>query len=91
MTQIKRGRSKKDIKKLFPAGSKLIVPKTIEQAIDELQQFFECDMWYSSRNEWLTEEDMEKYLNEHFNILRFEIKAIKNRTEKVKKKTKKKK
>jgi len=47
--------------------------KTIDEAVDDLQQFLECDMWYAKGAEWKTEKDMLKYLKAHFNILRKEI------------------
>ena len=48
-------------------------PRTIDEAINDLQTFFESDMWYSKDAEWKTEKDMERYLTIHFNILREEI------------------
>lgn len=50
---------------------------TINEAIDDLQRFFESDMWYAINEEWETEKDMIKYLRSHFDILRKEIKRIK--------------
>jgi len=49
-------------------------PKTTAQAIDDLQEFFEADMWYAKNAEWKTEEDMQKYIRMHFGCLREEIK-----------------
>ena len=60
-------------------GMKIYKPKTIEEAIDNIQVFFECDMWYACRTEWKTEEKMIKYLGAHFDILRKEIKCIKTK------------
>jgi len=34
--------------------------KTIEEVIDDLQEFLEADMWYAKDNEWHTEEEMTK-------------------------------
>lgn len=51
-------------------------PKTIEEAINDIEMFFQADMWYAKGNEWKAEEDMLKYLEGHFNILRKEIKRI---------------
>lgn len=36
--------------------------------IHELLSFLESDMWYSIHNEFKSEDDMIKYLNDHFNI-----------------------
>jgi len=51
-------------------------PKTIEEAINNIQTFFECDMWYAKGAEWKTEGDMIKYLRIHFNVLKKEIKSV---------------
>jgi hypothetical protein len=59
-------------------------PATIEEAIEELQEFFECDMWYSKDNEWKTEKEMCKYLAIHFKILKEQIKEIKKKEKKKK-------
>ncbi len=56
---------------------KIAHPKTIEEAIDQIETFFESDMWYSKEFEWKTEEDMIKYLRGHFDILRKQIKSLK--------------
>ena len=64
---------------------KIVHAKTIDEAIDNLEQFFECDMWYSKGAEWKTEEDMLKYLNGHFKILKKEIKRIRKNTPKSEK------
>lgn len=53
-------------------------PKTIEEAINDIEEFFKCDMWYAKEAEWKTEKDMIKYLKIHFNILKGEIKRISN-------------
>ena len=56
-------------------------PKTIKEAISNLQRFFECDMWYAKGSgEWETENDMLKYLDVHFKILFKEIQTIKKKT-----------
>ena len=57
----------------------IVLPKTAEEAVDNLQTFFECDMWYASQHEWKTEDDMLRYLKGHFHILKNEIKALKNK------------
>lgn len=41
-----------------------------KKEIDDLQEFFEADMWYASQNEWKTEEQMSAYLKKHFDIAR---------------------
>lgn len=56
---------------------KVAHPKTVNEAIDNLQTFLEADMWHCIEEEWKTEEDMIEYLNAHFDILRNEIKRIK--------------
>lgn len=79
---------------------KVCHPKTIKEAIDDLQDFFEEDLWtqffpeiiipttkngktkyitlkrknYFKRNERLK---FDKYINDHFDILRKEIKRLK--------------
>jgi len=56
-------------------------PKTILEAIKDLQVFFEEDMWYAKENEWKTEEDMLKYLKGHFKICKDQIKRIQTENE----------
>lgn len=56
--------------------------KTIDEAIDNMQDFLECDMWHSLNEEWKTEKDMLKYLDDHFSILRQEIKRIRRNNKK---------
>ena len=64
-------------------------PKTIEEAIDEFQEFLECDLFTKLKPEididgtgFIREDSIEneneflKYINEHFNILREQIKAV---------------
>ena len=64
-------------------------PKTIQEAINDLQQFFEADVYSKFRpvekikgEEWCREDyfknekDFYKYLEEHFNLLREQIKEI---------------
>lgn len=60
---------KKRVNKVYHA-------KTIDEAINDLQRFFEEDMWYAKGAEWKTEDDMVKYLKIHFDILRSEIKKL---------------
>jgi hypothetical protein len=52
-------------------------PKSVDEAIDQLHQFFEVDMWYAKTCEWKTEKDMLKYLKAHFGILKKEIRRLK--------------
>jgi len=51
-------------------------PKTILEAVESLQEFFEVDMWYSCNNEWKNEDEMLKYLKSHFDICIKQIKKI---------------
>jgi len=51
-------------------------PETVLKAIQDLQVFFEEDMWYAKENEWKTEKDMLKYLKGHFKICKDQIKGI---------------
>ena len=51
--------------------------ETIEEAIDMIEEYFQADMWYAKNEEWKKREDMIKYLDGHFDILRDEIKRIK--------------
>ncbi len=53
--------------------------KTIEEAVDCIEEFFQVDMWYACKSEWKTEKDMLRYLKIHFNVLRKEIKLIKKK------------
>jgi len=66
-----------------------IKPETIEEAIDEIELFFICDLYSKFRPEtkikgekWVrddyfkNEKEFEKYLNTHFNLLREQIKSI---------------
>ena len=66
-------------------------PKTVEEAINTLQQFFECDLYSKFRpkekikGEVWTREDViknrkefYKYLQGHFDILKEQIKEITN-------------
>ena len=55
------------------------VSETYLEAIEQLEEFFGADMWYSKNAEWKTEEDMLRYLKGHFNILRKQIKRIEKR------------
>ena len=55
---------------------KIKEPKTIIEAIDDLEVFFESDMWYAKENEWKTEKDMIKYLRSHFDILRRQVREL---------------
>ena len=48
--------------------------KTVDQAINDLEEFFLADIWYAKNAEWKTEEDMQKYIRMHFGGLREEIK-----------------
>lgn len=62
--------------------NKVYYAKTIDEAINILQTFFECDMWYSCHAEWKKEEDMLRYLRGHFGILRKEIELIRKKDKK---------
>lgn len=66
-----------------------IKPKTIKEAIDNLQQFLECDLYTKLKPEIdikgmdfiredyiANEEEFLVYMNSHFNILRKEINSI---------------
>tara|TARA_R100000049_G_C1955574_1_gene109478 strand:+ start:4348 stop:4557 length:210 start_codon:yes stop_codon:yes gene_type:complete len=52
-------------------------PETPLEAVELLQEFFECDMWYAKGAEWKTEEDMLKYLRMHFDVCKQELKSLK--------------
>ena len=56
----------------------LLVPETPLEAVEQLYQFLEADMWYAKDKEWKTEEDMLKYLKGHFDICIKQIKRCKN-------------
>lgn len=51
-------------------------PKTIKEAIDDLQSFLESDMWHCFEEEFANEDDLVEYLEGHFNILHDEIRRI---------------
>lgn len=51
-------------------------PKTIREAIDELETFFICDMWYACKSEWKEEKDMIKYLDAHFGVFREQMLSL---------------
>jgi len=59
---------------------KVTHPKSIKEAINNLEVFFEVDMWYAKGAEWKTEGDMLKYLRGHFNILKKDIKRLSSKT-----------
>lgn len=61
---------------------KTFTPKTIEEAVNELQTFLEADMWHSFEDEFTGEEDMCNYLYNHFKILREQIRKIKKKESK---------
>lgn len=50
----------------------------IFKELDEMQEFFEADMWYASQHEW-KEEDMIKYLKAHFDVVRKAIRMEKGK------------
>ena len=54
----------------------MCVPETSLEAVEQLQTFFQADMWYAKGAEWKSEEDMLKYINGHFNICKEQIKKI---------------
>lgn len=71
---------------------KLHEPKTIQEAIDDLQQFLECDMYSKFKpieviqGEELCREDyfknegeFIKYIQEHFKLLEKQIEKIKSK------------
>jgi protein-arginine kinase activator protein McsA len=64
--------------------------KTLKEAINDLQAFFECDIWTKFYPEikvknkiWIRDDkfkskrEFEQYLQEHFDVLRDEIKYLK--------------
>lgn len=55
---------------------KIYEPKRVIDAVNNLQMFFEADMWYAKGAEWKTEDDMLNYLKTHFNILKEQIEII---------------
>ena len=69
---------------------KIHKPKSIQEAINNLQQFLECDLYSKFRPEqeiagetlyredvFPNEEEFLKYINEHFNILKIQINKLK--------------
>ena len=68
--------------------SRIYKPKTIKEAIAELETFLQSDMWskfkdekikgeiYKRDDKFNNEEDMIKYLENHFDILRKQIKRL---------------
>jgi len=57
---------------------KIYHPKTIDEAVNILEEFMVSDYWYACHNEWKTEDKMIKDINGSFNILRKQIKRIRN-------------
>ena len=57
----------------------IVKPLTIEQAIYNIRQFFEADMWYACKHEWKNEEVMLHYLDIHFKILEKEVRELKDK------------
>ena len=53
-------------------------PKTIKEAIQDLEDFFEEDLWYAICNEFKDEHDMLFYIKSHFQILRNQIESLEN-------------
>ena len=51
-------------------------PKTIREAIDELQIFFISDMWWACKNEWKSKKDMIEYLDSHFGVFRIQMLSL---------------
>jgi len=49
----------------------------LREAIDELQDYFEADIWYASRNEWVSQRQAAEYIRRHFAVLRKQIKCEK--------------
>ena len=73
---------------------KIHKPKSIQEAINDLQQFLEADLYSKFRPEqeiagetlyrkdvFPNEEEFLKYINEHFNILRKQINKLKTQKE----------
>ena len=71
---------------------KVYHPKTIKEAIDSFQQFLECDLYSKFKPDtkikgevwtrddiFTSEEEFLTYLQNHFDILRNEIKRIKKK------------
>jgi hypothetical protein len=54
-------------------------PKTIEEAVNDLHTFLDCDLWYAIHAEFKSEKHMQKYLDDHFGILKSQIKYIKKK------------
>lgn len=53
-----------------------IEPTTPLEAVEQLYEFFQCDMWHSHEEEWKTEKAMQKYLKLHFKICINDIKKL---------------
>lgn len=72
-------------------------PKTIEEAIDDLQEFLECDlytkfrpgknikgeMWYRE-DPFLNENEFHKYIDGHFDVLKEQVRNLSNKSSEVK-------
>lgn len=50
----------------------------ILKAINDLQTFLECDIWYAKEEEWKTEDKMLDYIREHFDICKEQIREVFN-------------
>ena len=59
-----------------PNNYKIHHAASVNEAIDNIQDFFEEDMWYDNNEEWETEKDMKTYLRTHFKLLKKEIRRL---------------
>ena len=62
-------------------GIKTLIAETPLEAIEHLETFLLCDMWYALGCELETEEDMINYLRGHFEICKNRIKNINKENE----------
>jgi hypothetical protein len=73
-------------------GNKNWLTATVDEAIDDIHTFLDCDMWskchpgmiigavkYHRQDYFKNEKDFREYLEAHFNILRKEIKRIRRK------------
>lgn len=51
-------------------------PRTVQEAINDFQDFLEADLWYAKTYEWKDQLNMNKYLRDHFKILKEQVKEI---------------
>jgi predicted restriction endonuclease len=86
-----RGKEANKFARKMLEKEKVYKPTSIDDAINELQEFLESDLWsklndeeingkcFTREDKFKNEGELWEYLDEHFNILREEIKRLKKK------------